>query len=170
MEDLGPHIFWDSLGIHVLLAFTAAGSCTVFMPPDGPDGEFSLLSFSTEPSAGPRWLGEADFLEVSMWSKVRWEWARSYITTARLPLGVPTLGHLSCFSLDSSVLPISSPAHSFSDSFSSFSYQAAPSSFHHALQSSLALAPWLWLWHSPYAFRPWHPLQKALLQTQSISS
>lgn len=158
MEDLGPHIFWDSLGIHVLLVFTASGSCTVFMPPDGPDGEFSLLSFSTEPSAGPRWLGEADFLEVSMWSKVRWERARSYITTARLPLGVPTLGHLS------------SPAHSFSGSFSSFSCQAAPSSFPHALQSRLALAPWLWLWHSPYAFRPWHPLQKVLLQTQSISS
>lgn len=28
-------------------------SFTVFMPPDGPDGEFSLLSFSTEPSADP---------------------------------------------------------------------------------------------------------------------
>lgn len=137
-------------------------SCTVFMPLDGPDGELSLLSFSTEPSAGPRLLGEAGFLEVAMWGKVRWKWARSSITTAWLPLGVPALGYLSSFS----VLPISSPVHSFS----SFSCQTAPSSFPHALQSILALAPWPWLWHSPYAFRPWHPLQKSLLQTQSISS
>lgn len=39
------------------------------MPPDGPDGEFSLLPFSTEPSAGPRLLGEAGFLEDAKWGQ-----------------------------------------------------------------------------------------------------
>lgn len=86
MEGLAPCTFWDALVLHMLLASQPRSlgfSRTVFILSDGPDGEFSLLSFSTEPSAGPGLLGEIEFLEDTMWGRVRWERARFYITTAQ---------------------------------------------------------------------------------------